>query len=392
MHPAKTKVLAMGRRWGKTVLGGALSLGTASQGGKVAWIVPIYKNGRSLWRWAENTVAPLKKAGLATVNRSERTIEFANGGIFGIYSADSEDSIRGESFHLVILDEAARIPETAWTDAIQPTLADFDGDAVLISTPKGLNWFHAEWLRGKDRMNMDIAAWTAPSSDNPNPLIKAAAAKARGRVTDRTYRQEWLAQFIADGAFFQNIDACAVIDEPDDPAQHAGHYCVMGVDWALSADYTVLTVGCRDCGRIVGWDRFNQIDYTYQRERVIDTARRWNVAGVLPERNSIGEPNIELLIAAGLPILDGPDGVPGFSTTATTKPALIQRLASGLEHDGLKVPRDYGDELRSYEVETMASGHPRFSAPDGQHDDRVISLALAWWAMTSAHELIAFAV
>ena len=390
MHPAKTKVLAMGRRWGKTVLGGALSLGTASQGGKVAWIVPVYKNGSSLWRWVENTVAPIRRAGGAVLNRSERTVQFTNGGLFGIYSAEREDGIRGESFHLVVLDEAARIAESAWTDAIQPTLADFNGDAILISTQKGINWFYTEWIRGRDRMNAEIAAWTAPSAHNPNRHIQRAAQLAKARVPDRTYRQEWLAQFVTDGSYFQNVDACAVLDTCDAPEQHTGHHIIGGLDWAMTNDYTVLTLGCRECNRAVYWDRFNQIDYTYQRARVVDTCQRWHIAGLLPERNSIGEPNIELLMAAGVPVLDGPDDKPGFNTTATSKPALIQRLASALEHDGYQVPRDYADELRSYEVETMAGGHPRFSAPDGRHDDRVISLALCWWAMTSARELVAF--
>jgi hypothetical protein len=59
-----------------------------------------------------------------------------------------------------------------------------------------------------------------------------------------------------------------------------------------------------------------------------------------------------------------------------------------LEHEGFLVPKDYADELRAYEVETMATGHPKFSAPDGQHDDRVISLALCWRAMSSANWVI----
>src|SRR5689334_11939507 len=100
----------MGRRWGKTVLGSALSLATASQGGRVAWVVPSYRNGRPLWRAAETAVGNLKRDGLVDVNRSERTIEFSNGGGLGIYSADSPDSMRGEAFHLVVEDEAARIP------------------------------------------------------------------------------------------------------------------------------------------------------------------------------------------------------------------------------------------------------------------------------------------
>jgi hypothetical protein len=154
----------------------------------------------------------------------------------------------------------------------------------------------------------------------------------------------------------------------------------MGLDWALSEDFTVLTVACRDCNKVVDWERFNQLDYTFQRERVINMAGRWSAA-ILPERNSIGEPNIEILIQRGLTVLNGPDRSPGFNTSATTKPALIQGLAMALEHDGFKVPHEYADELRSYEVETMVSGHPKFSAPSGMHDDRIISLALAWQAL-----------
>ena len=51
LHPAKTKVLSMGRRWGKTVLGGAICGNALAQHGKVAWIAPTYKNTRPLWRW-----------------------------------------------------------------------------------------------------------------------------------------------------------------------------------------------------------------------------------------------------------------------------------------------------------------------------------------------------
>jgi len=151
----------------------------------------------------------------------------------------------------------------------------------------------------------------------------------------------------------------------------------------MAEDYTVLTIACRDCNRVVAWDRFNQIDYTYQRARIVDVCKRWNLSSILPERNSIGQPNIELLIAAGLPVMRGMDGIEGFNTTATSKPALIQKLASGLEHDGFNVPLDYADELKSYEVMQSPSGHAQFSAPPGYHDDRVISLALAWWAITN---------
>lgn len=198
-HPAKVKVVANGRRWGKTVMAGATALSTAAAGGRVAWVVPTYRNGRPLWRWAEAACAPLVRRDLVRLNRAERTIEFPESdGFLGIYSDDNDAGIRGEWFNLAILEEAAQIAEATWTDVVQPTLADADGDAIIISTPKGKNWFWREWQRGLSQMDGEIAAFTAPTSDNPSPSIRQAAALARERVPDATYRQEWLAEFVAE--------------------------------------------------------------------------------------------------------------------------------------------------------------------------------------------------
>jgi predicted phage terminase large subunit-like protein len=198
-HPARVKAIAMGRRWGKSTTAGAVALATAARGGKVAWVVPTYRNGRPLWRWAEIATGPLVKRGLVSLNRTERTVEFTeSGGFLGLYSADNDSSIRGEWFNLAILDEAAQIAEETWTDVIQPTLADANGDAILISTPKGKNWFWREWQRGIGQMDGEYAAFTAPSSANPNPAIRRAAELAADRVPPNTYKQEWLAEFVSD--------------------------------------------------------------------------------------------------------------------------------------------------------------------------------------------------
>lgn len=191
----------MGRRWGKTTTAGAVALAAAAGGAKVAWVVPTYRNGRPLWRWAEAIAQPLKQAKAVEVNRAERTMEFLRSdgrrGFLGVYSADNSVGILGEWFNLVIVEEAARIAEETWTDVIQPTLADANGDAILISTPKGKNWFWREWQRGVAQMDGEYAAFTAPSSANPNPAIQRAAELAKDRVPDATYRQEWLAEFVS---------------------------------------------------------------------------------------------------------------------------------------------------------------------------------------------------
>ena len=379
-HPAKVKVLSMGRRWGKTVLGGALSLATASQGGNVAWIVPNYKNGRPLWRWVESVVAPVSKEKRANINKSERTIEFDNGGMFGIYSADNEDSVRGESFDLVILDEAARISETAWTDAIQPTLADRAGDAFLISTPRGRNWFWQEYQRGISDGNYQ-ASWTAPSSANPNPRIKAAAEKARTSKNELTYRQEWLAEFVdSEGAVFRRVQDAAVL-EFSEPL--ANHQYIAGVDVASSIDYTVVSVMDAESKDMVFMDRFNRVDYPVLIDRLAAIYARWKLYGMVIEANSIGRPVIDHMAARGL-------GVTPFTTTSVTKQTIIQALQSAFEHGAIRIQNDpvLVGELLSFESKRSPSGSFQYGAPEGMHDDCVMSLAIAWYGCSGADWLV----
>src|SRR5215472_4313795 len=190
-HP--TVCLSMGRRWGKTVLGLVVTVGFASEGAHVAWVVPQFKNGRPLWRAIKRSVHDLASAGLAQVRENERTVDFdtsIGGGFIGMYSGnDDADAIRSEAFHVVVLDEAARFTEEAWTDAIQPTLADYGGNALLISTPRGRNWYWREWQRGQDPECVDCWSASAPTGDNPIPNIQKAFELAKSRVSDRTYRQ-----------------------------------------------------------------------------------------------------------------------------------------------------------------------------------------------------------
>jgi hypothetical protein len=281
----------------------------------------------------------------------------------------------------VIINEAAMIAnlQDTWDMVIRPMLADLRGSADFYSTPKGLNDFHRLWGQAGD--NPDWVRFHKTTYDNPF-IARLEIDSMKASLPERVFQQEILAAFLEDGAYFQNVSAACSISKPDQPGNHRGHYLVAGVDWAISEDYTAITIACRDCNQVVDWDRFNRIDYTYQRERLLAITDRWQ-ASILAERNSIGVPNLELLHGRAH-ILTGSDGIPGFLTTATTKPQLIQDLATALYHHGLRVPVEYADELSAYQVELSSTGHQKFEAPSGMHDDRVISLALAWRGISRA--------
>jgi len=370
-HPAETKVLSMGRRWGKTVMSGVVVMNVLRQHGRVAWVAPTYKNSRPLWRWAVSVAAPLAQQRLMHIDRAERTISTRRGGELALYSGDNIDSIRGESFHLVVMDEAAKLTEEAWADAIMPTLADYGGSAIMISTPRGRNWFYYEYLRAQADGHA-AAAWQAPSHDNPLPNIRRAARLARERVSDATYRQEWLAQFLESGGVFRNVAALSTAAVA--PARRAGQY-VWGIDWALSRDFTAVCILDAAAGRQVYLDRYNGVDYTLQRQRIIALAGQYPPTVIISEDNAMGRPNNEELRRAGLPVR-------GFHTGQGSKAQIIEDLAGALERSALLLLNDPTQitELESYEATRTAAG-TRYSAPDGMHDDTVMALALAYSAM-----------
>ena len=373
----------MGRRWGKTTLSGAICGNALAQHGRVAWIAPTYKNTRPLWRWLMAATADDVRQGKIVVNKSERIVETNRGGFLGIFSGDNIDSVRGESFHLVVIDEAARIPETAWSDAIMPTLADYGGDAILISTPKGKNWFYQEWVRGLSR-NAEIASWQAPTSDNPNPKIREAALHVRERVPESTYRQEWLAEFIDGGSVFRRVREAATATTllPQPNRQY-----IVGVDWGKHNDFTVFAVMDAATRSMVTIDRFNQIDYVVQSQRLFALCERYKALKIIAESNSIGEPQIERLQRMGLP-------VEGFATTNATKATIIDSLSLAFEQGEIQILDDaiLISELNAYEAKRLPSGLLRYSAPDGMHDDCVMALALAWYGLgrPAPSDLVAF--
>ena len=377
--PHRVLTVAMGRRWGKTTMAGAMALSGAVKGGIVGWVAPTYSNSRPLWRFVEQSIV---REPLAVARRADRSVDFPKGGRLTIYTADNDIALRGESFDLVIVDEAARIREETFTDVLLPTLADRDGHILLISTPKGRNWFWRQFIAGQVD-NERTRSFTAPSSDNPMPTIKRATELARTTVSDRTYRQEWLAEFVEDGGgVFRGVLDC-VREHPTEP--EPGRSYAMGVDWGRTNDATVFTVMCIETAQVVAVERMQDTAYALQLDRLQRLHARWQPYAILAEANSMGGPLVEALQRLELP-------VQSFTTTAITKPPLIDALALAIERGdiGLTNNTTLLNELQAYESERLPSGAVRYSAPGGMHDDHVISLALAWRAVARGGPVVLF--
>ena len=172
---------------------------------------------------------------------------------------------------------------------------------------------------------------------------------------------------------FRGITDAATAERQTGP--RTGSTYVAGLDWALSVDFTVLTIMDATTQSIAHIDRFNGVDYSLQRQRIKAACDRFGVVSVLAEENAMGKPNNDELRRMGLPVRD-------FTTTNTSKAEIVEKLAAGFEQGNIKIINDpvLIAELQAFGAERLPGGMTRYSAPDGVHDDMVISLALAWYA------------
>jgi hypothetical protein len=147
--PARFRMLAAGRRFGKTHLSLVqLIVWGAQKAGSLNWyLAPTYRAAKSIaWRQLKAMVPPEL---FAEKNEVDLSIELINGSRIELKGGDRYDSLRGNSLSNVILDEAAYIPPDCWEMVIRPALADQRGSAIFISTPAGYNHFH-EWFEQAD--------------------------------------------------------------------------------------------------------------------------------------------------------------------------------------------------------------------------------------------------
>jgi hypothetical protein len=108
---------------------------------------------------------------------------------------------------------------------------------------------------------------------------------------------------------------------------------------------------------------------------VVRVARKYS-AQVWLDSTGVGDPIFEALRKEQL-------RVQGYQFTNNSKEALIDALALTLENHEIRLmdlPAQTA-ELSAYQYELTPSRNVRMNAPEGMHDDCVISLALANWGM-----------
>lgn len=292
--------------------------------------------------------------------------------------ADKEDSLVGVALKSLRVDEAALVKQHVWTKVLRPMLADYKAPAYFYSTPRGRNWFYDIYMKGVSG-DKDWKSWKQPTAIN-SYITKEEIEAARADMSEQLFNQEIMAEFLSDDTgVFKKIRQCIVGGYK---AAVEGRFYVMGCDLAKTVDFTVLTVMDSVTREVVAWERFQDLAWSVQKFRIQQLAAKYNNALVIVDSTGVGDPIAEDLSRCGLSLWYNGEK-PGFKFTNDTKNQLINHLAISIEQRRITFPNEpvLVDELQSYEYAITDGGKITYSAPDGKHDDAVISLALACWAL-----------
>jgi predicted phage terminase large subunit-like protein len=213
--PTRFKVVAAGRRTGKSRLAAYLLIVNALQAerGQVFYVAPTQGQARDImWQ----TILEVGHGVIASSHVNNLQFKLINGSIISLKGADRPETMRGVSLKFLVMDEYADMKPEVWEQILRPALADLKGCALFIGTPMGRNHFYDLYQHGLKGDDNTFTSFHFTSFDNPllDPSEIEAAKKS---MSSFSFRQEFMASFeAAGGELFKEEWIKFKEDEPDD--------------------------------------------------------------------------------------------------------------------------------------------------------------------------------
>jgi hypothetical protein len=167
---------------------------------RYAYIAPTYGQAKRVaWDYLVKYAEPLG----GTQNITELRVDFW-GRRIQLYGSDNPETLRGQYFDGVILDEIGDQNPKIWTDIVRPALADRKGWCLFIGTPKGHNHFKELRDRAETEDGWGLLEFKASETGVvDDDELKAA----KNEMGEDKYRQEFECSFDAavEGSYYGQI-------------------------------------------------------------------------------------------------------------------------------------------------------------------------------------------
>lgn len=370
----RTVVLCYSRQCGKSVLCKLLAIEHLCRKGSFnGYITPTYQLGRKIFKDISGLLEPTGI--LSKANSSTLTIETTLGSTLQFFSAEAYKSVRGNTFDgILVIDEAAymadELPngESFWANVVMPTVKARKPLVLMVSTPCGTKGFFYEHYQRGIGGEKGYASLKRTIYDD-GLVSKEEIEEIRKGISDLAFRQEFLCEFIEDAtSFFKGYGEC--FDSEGFPSGR----CWAGIDLAGDGQDATIVTFISEGGDVEQVEVKGSLDMKYR--RIAEVIGRYKPVAVYAENNGLGAPminEIRKLVANRGSILE-------WTTTNSSKEEIVSELAVEIADCNVhfrKTDSELFRELQNFVVTVSKSRKLTFAARSGQHDDRVMSLAIA---------------
>ncbi len=195
---SRFRTVVAGRRMGKTTLAIREICYHARLPDQICWaVLPSYRQAKMVW-WDQLKTKLKSLNWVKKINEAELSIVLKNNSKISLKGADGAgfENLRGAKLNFLVLDEASNIPSQAWTEVLRPALADSEGRALFIGTPKGVgNFLYDLYQAGEDTTQDQWKSFSFTTAQG-GFVSEAEIEQARRDLDKKTFEQEFEATFV----------------------------------------------------------------------------------------------------------------------------------------------------------------------------------------------------
>jgi hypothetical protein len=360
----------------------------------VWWIAPTFGQAKIAFNRMKaqieatdtDTGARIDKKEFFTANETNLIITLTTGVKIEFKTGEKPDNLYGDDVYAFVFDEFTRAREGAW-HALRSTITSTGGKGKFIGNAKDKkNWGNKLAMRAKSGQDPDyeyhkITAYDAAAAGmktkDGRPFLEEIEAAKRD-LPESVFNELYLAEPSEDGSNpfgLKHIEACCVPELSGQPS------VCYGVDLGRKIDSTSI-IGLDKLGYMSHYDNFVRRSWPH----VIDTIKYLPNKPIAMDGTGVGD-----VILSQVEQVQS--DVDGYIFTPPSKQRLMEGLAVALQYRKIHIADDGNvtsgtgklrHQLEQFEVVYTRTG-VKYSAPEGDHDDDVCSLALAYykWQQTA---------
>ena len=359
---------AMSRQIGKSVLCKVLcTKWLLEPNNEIGYVTPSLKLAKKFFN---DLTGIIPESLLVKSNASDLILQSITGSTLYFYSAEQGNRIRGVTFDYLVLDEAAFYKEDTganhiWYSILQPTIKVKGKKIVMVSTPNGQSGFWYDLIQKAIKGQKGYAYIKRTIYDDS---MCTDIEEIKNSTPDLMFRQEFLCEFIAGAnSFFTGYHNCY----DDTMTFNWNQPLWAGIDWSSTGKDETIVTFINGLNQIIQYNIEGDLDSKYS--QIASILNKYSLKGVYAEDNSIGSVMINELKKQ----MRQKNILKPFTTTNDSKTEIVTELALSLEKEELT----YNDlqldrQLGAFGYSVSKTKKLTFEGK-GEHDDRVMSLAMA---------------